>query len=92
MAGNKKGEEKVSGKKAKSRVRAAIDAVGLSAVCFYLVVWLSLFLFNAVCLCVLWLLVPCLWGGSRAGGACVLLPAWSPEAGGFAATVLPHPI
>ena len=80
---------KTEGGKKKSRIRDAIDAVGLSAVCFYFVVWLSLFLFNAVCLVVLWLLVPCMWGGQSAG--CILLPAcptsWS---AGFAATPAGH--
>jgi hypothetical protein len=81
-----KGKEGLGGGK-KGRVRAAIDAVGLSAVCFYLVVWLALFLFNAVCLCLLWFMVPCFW---RSQTGCILLPAcpaWAPTAAG-----LQHPI
>ncbi len=79
-----------SGKK--GRVRAALDSVGLSAVCFYLVVWLSLFLFNAVCVCLLSVLVPCLWGGSARAGGCLLVPAcpaWPATAAQFGG--LPHP-
>ncbi len=79
-----------SGKK--GRVRAALDSVGLPAVCFYLVVWLSLFLFNAVCVCLLSVLVPCLWGGSARAGGCLLVPAcpaWPATAAQFGG--LPHP-
>jgi hypothetical protein len=79
-----------SGKK--GRVRAALDSVGLPAVCFYLVVWLSLFLFNAVCVCLLSVLVPCLWGGTARAGGCLLVPAcpaWPATAAQFGG--LPHP-
>ncbi len=93
-AGGKAGEkpEMGGGSGKKGRVRAALDSVGLSAVCFYLVVWLSLFLFNAVCVCLLSVLVPCLWGGSARTGGCLLVPAcpaWPATAAQFGG--LPHP-
>ncbi len=93
-AGGKTGEkpEMGGGSGKKGRVRAALDSVGLSAVCFYLVVWLSLFLFNAVCVCLLSVLVPCLWGGSARAGGCLLVPAcpaWPATAAQFGG--LPHP-
>jgi hypothetical protein len=93
-AGGKAGEkpELGDGSGKKGRVRAALDSVGLSAVCFYLVVWLSLFLFNAVCVCLLSVLVPCLWGGSARAGGCLLVPAcpaWPATAAQFGG--LPHP-
>jgi hypothetical protein len=93
-AGGKAGEkpEVGGGSGKKGRVRAALDSVGLSAVCFYLVVWLSLFLFNAVCVCLLSVLVPCLWGGSARAGGCLLVPAcpaWPATAAQFGG--LPHP-
>jgi hypothetical protein len=94
VAGGKAGEkpELGGGSGKKGRVRAALDSVGLSAVCFYLVVWLSLFLFNAVCVCLLSVLVPCLWGGSARAGGCLLVPAcpaWPATAAQFGG--LPHP-
>jgi hypothetical protein len=85
------GDEDLKGEsKKKGPVRAALDSVGLSAVCFYLVVWLALFLFNAVCVCLLVLLVPCLWGAGRPG--CLLFPACPTWPAHFAPPGQPTPI